>query len=180
MTNACSSASDKPAPAAIPAATTNALDKQIRQFAPVDLSAPVDALPPNEADALRHIIEAARLMDGLFLEQVWSGNAALQKRLESDTSAEGRAELHYFLINKGPWSRLDHNAVFVRKEFGVPEKPGQANFYPADATRDEVDKWIGTLKGDAHDKATGFFSVIRRGADGKFTIVPYNVDYRTR
>ena len=178
MTNARTSASDQPAPAATQAETATALYTQIRRFAPVDLSAPVDALPANEADALRHIIEAARLMDGLFLEQVWSGNAALQKRLESDTSAEGRAELHYFLINKGPWSRLDHNVVFVRKEFGVPEKPGQANFYPADATRDEVDKWIGTLKGDAHEKATGFFSVIRRGADGKFTIVPYSVEYQ--
>ena len=176
MTNAWTSTSDQPLAAA--AQKERVLDQQIRRFAPVDLSAPADALPANEADALRHIIEAARLMDGLFLEQVWSGNAALQKRLESDTSPEGRAELHYFLINKGPWSRLDHNAVFVRKEFGVPEKPGQANFYPVDATRDEVDKWIGTLTGDAHANATGFFSVIRRGADGKFTIVPYNVEYQ--
>ena len=31
----------------------------------------------------------------------------------------GRARLHYFLINKGPWSRLDHNAPFVP---GVPRQ----------------------------------------------------------
>ena len=45
------------------------------------------------------------------------------------------ARLHYFLINKGPWSRLDHNRVFIP---GVPAKPEAANFYPAGATKDEV------------------------------------------
>ena len=158
----------------------SALDTQTRRFAPVDITAAVDSLPANEADALRHIIAAARAMDGLFLEQVWAGNPALLTQLASDTTADGRAELHYFLINKGPWSRLDHNASFVRREFAVPEKPAQANFYPADATKEEVDQWIGGLKGDAHAQATGFFSVIRRGADGKFIVVPYNVAYQNQ
>jgi hypothetical protein len=186
MTSACGS-SDSPAPAATPASSTqaaatpvSALDKQIRRFAPVDLSASVDGLPPNEVDALRHIIAAAEVMDGLFLDQVWSGNAAMLKRLQGDTSPQGRAELHYFLINKGPWSRLDHNAVFVRQDLNAPPKPAQANFYPADATREEVDKWIGSLKGSAHDLATGFFSVIQRTADGKLTVVPYTVIYKER
>ena len=30
-----------------------------------------------------------------------------------DTSEVGRARLHYFLLNKGPWSRLDENEPFV-------------------------------------------------------------------
>jgi len=182
---ACESPSNPPATPATTASTSaaasaSALEIQTRRFAPVDLTAPVDTLPANEADALRHITAAARVMDGLFLEQVWAGNPALLTHLAADTSAEGRAELHYFLINKGPWSRLDHNASFVRKEFAVPEKPAQANFYPADATKEEVDKWIGSLKGDAHAQATGFFSVIRRGADGKFVTVPYNVAYQNQ
>ena len=41
-------------------------------------------------------------------------------QLLDDTTPLGRARLHYFLINKGPWSRLDHNAPFVP---GVPAKP---------------------------------------------------------
>ncbi|HXT71912.1 MAG TPA: hypothetical protein VN700_19315 [Vicinamibacterales bacterium] len=176
MSNACGTSSPPPPPAAAPA--VSALDQQIARFAPVDISAPIDGLPANEADALRHIIAAARVMDDLFLNQVWSGNAVLQKRLEADTAATGKSELHNFLINKGPWSRLDHNAVFVRPEFNVPAKPEQANFYPADATRDEVDKWVGTLKGPAHEAATGFFTVVKRGADGKLTTVPYSTEYQ--
>jgi hypothetical protein len=186
ITMACESPSNSPAPP--PAATTsmsataqpNPVEIQIRRFAPVDLTAPVDSLPASEAGALRHIIAAAGVMDGLFLEQVWAGNPALLTHLASDPSPAGRAELHYFLINKGPWSRLDHNAVFVRKAFAVPGKPAQANFYPADATKEEVDKWIASLKGDANAQATGFFSVIRRGADGKLMAVPYNVAYQNQ
>ena len=183
ITMACQSSSNAPAapPATTPtAAPPSALETQTRRFAPVDLIAPVDTLPANERDALRHIIAAARVMDGLFLEQVWAGNPALLTHLAADTSPDGRAELHYFLINKGPWSRLDHNAAFVRKEFAVPEKPAQANFYPADATKEEIDTWIGSLKGDAHAQATGFFSLIRRGADGKLMTVPYNVAYQNQ
>ena len=131
---ACGLPSNEPAQAQATSSPTSgtaapsALETQTRRFAPVDLTAPVDALPANEAEALRHIIAAARVMDGLFLEQVWAGNSTLLTQLAADTSPQGRAELHYFLINKGPWSRLDHNASFVRKEFAVPEKPPQANF----------------------------------------------------
>ena len=158
----------------------SAVETQARRFAPVDLAAGVESLPPGEAEALKHILSAAKIMDGLFLEQVWAGNPALLTALARDASAEGRAELHYFLINKGPWSRLDHNEPFLRKEFGVPRKPEQANYYPADATKEEVDKWIGSLKGDAHAQATSFFTLIRRGPDGKLMPVPYNVAYQNQ
>ena len=176
MTAACSPQTDSAAPAAAPTPAT--LERQTARFAPVDLTANIESLPANEADALRHILLAARIMDGLFLEQVWAGNPALLTELARDASPEGRAALHYFLINKGPWSRLDHNEPFLGTEFAVPAKPAQANFYPADATKEEIDKWVATLKGEAHARATGFFSVIRRGADGKLVAVPYNVAYQ--
>ena len=155
-----------------------ALETKIRRFAPVQLVTSTDGLPASELDALKHILAAAQVMDGLFLEQVWAGNATMLSQLARDTSAEGRAELHYFLINKGPWSRLDHNEPFLRKEFGVPPKPAQANFYPEDATREEVDKWIASLKGDAHAQAAGFFTLIRRDAAGRLASVPYSIAYQ--
>jgi hypothetical protein len=167
-------ASQTPAPAGAPASS---LERQIGRFAPVDLSAPVEGAGV-EQPVLAEILKAARIMDGLFLEQVWAGNAALLTQLGRDTSPEGRSELHYFLINKGPWSRLDQDAAFVRSGYAVPAKPEQANFYPADATKEEIEKWFGTLKGEAHARATGFFSVIRRSADGGLVAVPYSVAYQ--
>ena len=86
-------------------APTSPLAAKIRQFAPTELSADTSHLSENDRKALDKLIEAARLLDPLFLRQVWSGNEALLKKLESDTSPEGRERLHYFMINKGPWSR---------------------------------------------------------------------------
>ena len=163
-----------------PPPVATSLDPKIARFAPVEIRVPVDGLPANEAAALQHIIRAAQVMDLLFLEQVWEGNPQLLQKLSQDTTPEGKARRHYFMINKGPWSRLDHNEGFLPAEFGVPAKPAQANYYPADATKEEVDKWITGLKGDAHAQATSFFTAIRRGPDGKLTAVPYSTVYQDK
>ncbi len=159
------------------APATTRLDARIRRFAPVEIAPSVEPLPRNEREALAQLVKAAMLMDGLFLEQVWAGNPSLLTHLAADRTPEGQAELHYFLINKGPWSRLDHNEPFLRLAT-CRAKPPQANFYPADATKEEVEKWFGTLKGDAHAAAVGFFTVIRRGADRRLIAVPYSFEYQ--
>ncbi len=167
-----------PAPAAAPERVdpaVAALATQSARFAPTDLSADVAALPESERRALAHMVRAAQVMDALFLRQVWAGNDALLTALVTDDTPLGRARLGYFLVNKGPWSRLDHHEPFVP---GVPAKPASANFYPADATKDDVEKWIATLAGPARQAATGFFTTIRRGANGQFMAVPYNVEYQ--
>jgi hypothetical protein len=169
------------APATTSPATTSGQSSALRtmtaRFAPADINANVGALPDNERRALGKLVDAARLMDSLFLRQVWAGNDALLQRLSRDAIAGGESvdRLHYFLINKGPWSRLDHNKAFID---GVPEKPASANFYPAGATKDEIQTWIDSLQATAKSAATGFFTTIRRGPDGRLTAVPYSVEYQ--
>ena len=146
-----------------------------RLFVPVEIAADLSGLPGSERDALAHIVDAARVMDGLFLEQVWAGNPAMLLSLLNNQSATGVARLDFFLLNKGPWSRIEDNRRFVP---GAPEKPPGANFYPVDATRDEIAAWFNQLEGQARREATGFFTTIRRGADGGFSIIPYSVEYQ--
>lgn len=152
-----------------------ALAAKIARFAPTEIAADVSALPPNERQALVEMIRAAQVMDAIFLEQVWAGNEAMLLDLLDDHSETGKARLHYFLINKGPWSRLDGNEPFVP---GAPPKPASANYYPADATREDIERWIASLPPAERARATGFFTTIRRGPDGRFTIVPYSVEYQ--
>ena len=144
-------------------------------FAPVDIGADVASLPRSERAALARIIDAARVMDALFLEQVWAGNPALLLELQGDRSASRQAQLAFFLVNKGPWSRVEGNRPFVP---GVPSKPEGAAYYPPDATRDEIAAWIEGLSGDARAAATGFFTVIRRSVDGGLQAVPYSLEYQ--
>ena len=152
------------------------LAKKISRFAPTTLTANTARLSAGDRQALKKIIEAARLLDPLFLRQVWSGNDELHKKLEADKSAVGRQRLHYFLINDGPWSRLDENEPFIEGVPGV--KPPQANFYPDDITKDEFNSWLAGLSDSEKEKATGYFYTIRRDAGGKLMSVPYNEEYR--
>ena len=146
-----------------------------RLYAPVEIGADIDALPASERAALAHILAAARVMDALFLEQVWAGNPSLLMALQDDGSPAGRARLEYFLLNKGPWSRLEDDRAFLP---GVPPKPAGAAYYPPDASRDEVASWIDGLSGEAREAATGFFTTIRRGPGGALRAVPYSVEYQ--
>jgi hypothetical protein len=154
-----------------------ALKTMASRFARVEVGADLSRLSDNERRALGKIVEAARVMDALFLRQVWAGNEALLLDLVRDNTPIGQARLQYFLINKGPWSRLDHDAPFIP---GVPAKPPSANFYPADATKGDVEAWLKGRPERERAEATGFFTTIRRGATGakQFTIVPYNVEYQ--
>jgi len=163
------SAQAPPDPAAV------RLDGMAARFAPVPIVADVSALPAAERQALGKLVEAARVIDALFLRQVWAGNEALLLSLVADESPLGRARLHYFLINKGPWSRLDRNAPFIP---GVGEKPPEANFYPAGATKEEVEAWLKGLPPPEAERARGFFTTIRRGPGGDLVAVPYSLEYQ--
>ena len=156
-------------------ATAGDVEAQIARFAPVDLTADISTLPANEKQALTRLVQASKIIDTLFLRQVWAGNEQMLQELQRDQSPVGRARLHYFLLNKGPWSRLDENAPFIP---GAPPKPPQANFYPDGVSKEEVESWIKTLPDAQRRAATGFFTTIRRGPDGKLTAVPYSVEYQ--
>ncbi|HET6889497.1 MAG TPA: hypothetical protein VFH31_00220, partial [Pyrinomonadaceae bacterium] len=151
------------------------LAKKIGRFSPTILTANTARLSANDRRALTKIIEAAKLMNPLFLRQVWSGNEALKRKLEADKSVVGQQRLHYFLINDGPWSRLDNDEPFIE---GVPrEKPPGANHYPEDMTKEEFNKWVEGLSEEEKQKATGFFYLIRRDNNGQLKAVSYSEAY---
>ncbi len=158
--------------AALDAAT---LQRMAARFAPTEVTAGVDALPAQERAALAKIVEAARIFDTLFLRQVWSGNEPLLLQLAQDATPLGRARLHLFVIEKGPWSNLDHDAPFIP---GVPPRPDQGTFYPPGSTKQEIYTWYQSLPPRDREAATGFFTVIRRTPDGRLGWAPYSIEYQ--
>jgi hypothetical protein len=151
------------------------LNQMSARFAPVEIRADLSSLPVGERRALASLVKAARMTDALFMRQMWAGNEAMLLRLMEDTTPLGRARLDYFLLNRGPWSRLDDNAIFIP---GAPVKPEAANFYPTGATKAEVEAWVNGLEGEGRAAATGFFTTIRRNAAGNFEAVPYSLEYQ--
>lgn len=151
------------------------LEAMAARFAPVDVRVDLSALPANERSALAKLVEASRIIDALFLRQRAPAVPARLLALAADDSPLGRARLAYFVLNKGPWSELDHDQPFIP---GAGPKPGGGNFYPLDATREEVDAWLRALPEAQRTEATGFFTTIRRNADGGLAAVPYSLEYQ--
>ncbi len=156
------------------APNTKALQQMAARFAPTEISADLSKLSDVDRRVLAKLVEASKIVDALFLRQAWAGNESMLVDLVRDQSPEGRARLHYFLINKGPWSRIDHDAVFVP---GAPAKPVGANYYPEGASKADLERWIQSLPEAERARATGFFTVIRRSGNA-FMLVPYNVEYQ--
>jgi hypothetical protein len=153
------------------------LQKMAARFAPTNISADLSTLSAADKQVLAKLVEASKIMDALFLRQVWAGNETVLVDLSQSQTVEGRARLHYFLINKGPWSRLDHDETFVPR---APAKPAGANFYPEGASKSDLERWMQALPAAERTRATGFFTLVRRlgSASGTFTLVPYNVEYQ--
>jgi hypothetical protein len=150
------------------------LERMIARFAPVELRADTSKLSAPDKQALEKLIAAARLVDDLFLTQYWSGNHALYRKLQQDTTPLGKARLRYFWINKGPWSALDDHKAFLP---GVPaRKPLGASFYPEDMTKQQFEDWVKTLSKEQKEQAEGFFTVIRKSGEG-FQPVPFSKEY---
>ncbi|MBW8868812.1 MAG: hypothetical protein JF610_16035, partial [Acidobacteria bacterium] len=138
---------------------TTHLQQMTARFAPTEISVSLAKLSANDRKVLAKLVEASKVMDAIFLRQVWAGNEAMLIDLARDESAEGRARLRNFLINKGPWDRLDHNKAFVP---GAPAKPAGANFYPEGAAKADIDTWMKSLPEAERAKAVGFFTVVHR------------------
>jgi hypothetical protein len=151
------------------------LKQMSARFAPVELKHEESGLSAGDRRALPKLVEAAKVLNLVFMDQLWSGDRALYEKLQKDTSPLGKERLHYFWLNKGPWSDLDGHAAFLP---GVPErKPLGANFYPEDMKREEFEAWAKALPAPAREQAEGFFTVIRRTAGRQLAAVPYNKAY---
>jgi hypothetical protein len=142
------------------------------QFAPTPLSADTSHLTAGDRQALGKLIQAARLIDDIFLQQYWSGDKALARQLREDTSPVGKARWALFEIYKGPWSDLDAHRAFLPDV--TERKPLGANFYPEDMTREEFDRWTASLPAHEAELAKSFFTVIRRAPGSRqLEIVPF-------
>jgi hypothetical protein len=160
------------------------LEKMTSRFAPTPLRVDTSKLSPGDQRALVKLIEAARLLNDVFMQQIWSGNIALYSRLQKDGTPLGRARLHYFWLNKGPWSDIDDYKAFLP---GVPPRklPG-ANFYPENMSKEDFESWVAILPEAQQKEAKGFFSVIRWKEEAKaqnpknreLISIPYGEEYK--
>jgi hypothetical protein len=145
------------------------MEQRMSRYAEVEISVPWNLISDKQTAVLEKIYRASKIMDQLFLIQVWDKNLALKEELDAKGDDITR---EFFAINFGPWDRLQDNEPFI----GTEEKPDGANFYPADMTKEEFNNWLAAHPADKESFESNF-TVIRRTPDGGLKAVPYSKEY---
>src|SRR5436305_10927527 len=79
------------------------------RFAPVKLKYDASRLSPGDRKALDKLVEAGRVLNFLFMDQLWSGDRALYEKLRQDKTPLGQERFRAFWLSKGPWSDIDEH-----------------------------------------------------------------------
>ena len=114
------------------AATPDAaeLRKMAARFARPELKVDISHLSSGDKAALAKLVQAARIVDDIFMGQLLERRPHAVRRTEEGHHTTRPARLHYFWLNKGPWSDLDGHTHFCRS--AGDGNPLGANFYPED------------------------------------------------
>ncbi len=148
------------------------LKHKISQFAKTEIKYDEALLNEKQKIVVKKLYEAAKIMDDIFLDQVYSKNYEIKERLLKSNDPLDKLRLEYFNIMFGPFDRLDHDKPFIGKE----KKPLGANFYPADMTKEEFNTWINNHPKDKKP-FTSEFTVIRK-KDNNLVAIPYSEYYK--
>ena len=153
------------------------LKEKIAKFVPTELKYDSSTLDEREKIVVEKLYLASKIMDELFLDQVYSKNYEIRKSLmeqAANGTEKAKLELELFTIMFGPFDRLDHDAPFI----DTLKKPLGANFYPEDMTKEEFEKWI---KDNPNDEKifTSEFTIIRRN-NGKLVAIPYSEFFKDK
>lgn len=145
---------------------------ELAKLAPVELQADLSGLSSKDFQVLIRLVEAAKIMDELFLLQVNPENPAIRAALQQSDDPQDSLYLELFTIMFGPWNRLAEHRPFINRK----EKPAGAGFYPEDMTKEEFLNAI-EEKPAKKEALTGTFTVVKRDESGRLTAIPYHEEY---
>jgi len=145
---------------------------ELNKLAPVALQCDLSTLSDGDRQALAKLVEAAKVIDELFLVQVNPENPQIRMELLKSKNPDDKYYLDLFNIMFGPWDRLEHDKPFINKK----EKPLGAGFYPEDMSKEEFETF---LKEHPEQKEAfeGTFTIIKR-EQGTLKAVPYHEAYK--
>ncbi|MBN1300374.1 MAG: peptidase [Melioribacteraceae bacterium] len=147
------------------------IGKKISQYVKTDIKYDESLLDERQKIVVNKLYEAGKIIDEIFLDQVYSQNYQIREKLLKSEDPIDKLYLEYFNINFGPFDRLDHDKPFI----GNDPKPKGANFYPEDMTKEEFENFI-SANPELAAQFTSEFTVIRRD-NGKLTAIPYTEYY---
>ncbi|MFL6844169.1 MAG: dipeptidyl-peptidase 3 family protein [Allosphingosinicella sp.] len=163
-----------PSPPATPSASADAYDlaAQRAKIARIEMHPDTSFLNAEERDVVNDLIQAADLLNPVFLRQVSADNPAVREAIARSGRPDRALLLDWFDFNAGPWDTLADNRPF----WGERALPPGGGVYPADLTKDALDAYL-VAHLDEKAALTDPYTVVKRDGD-RLVAVPYSVEYR--
>jgi hypothetical protein len=141
----------------------------LAKLAPIEMKVDTSYLSAEERQVVNLLNQAALLMSEIYKRQATPD----YDRLRAEVVAKNDPKLlEKFDAFFGPWDPIGDNKPF----FGNQPKPPGAGFYPADLTKNELDKYIAAHP-DQKDALTSPYTVVQRQGD-RLVAVPYSQAYK--
>ena len=156
--SASNAATDRPQAAVESTPTETEKPSRFDIYAEVGLTADLSHLSDNQKQMISLLIDAGKIADDIFWQQVWGDKDALLSSIDDPKAKQ------FAIINYGPWDRLAADQPFM-ESYG-PRPPG-AGFYPEDMSKSEFEAWQQEGKDEQ-------YSLVKRDADGGLMLVPYS------
>ncbi len=135
-------------------------EAELTEYTSVKLTSDLSHLSDAQRAMIGKLIDASAWMEKAFWKQAYGEP---DPRL---SSLKDPALERFARINFGPWNRLEGNEPFVP---GVGEKPAGARFYPADISKESLER-----AAQAQPALLSLYTMVRRDAQGQLEAIPYS------
>jgi len=149
------------------------LKKEINKFKEIEIKPDLTGLSAKEKKLLFKLVDAAKLIHEIFLDQVHPKNLELKKELELLRGTDREDSLKMFEIHCAPFDTVTHTH-FINGQV----KLKGANFYPEDVTVEEFEEFI-KKNPEQRDSFTSPYFLIRR-KNNSLVAIPYSEAYKDK
>jgi hypothetical protein len=146
--------------------------QKLAQFKRIDMKVDFSELSSSEKEVLHKLGLAAKVLNRLYLEQVYSMNPDIRKEIMHKELPNKDELIKLFDLHFGPWDTLDNNKPF----YGDVQRPKGAGVYPVDLTKEEFNAWIEAHPEDKESFTSLYTVIVREGKSLK--AVPYSEYYK--
>ena len=129
-------------------------------------------IPKDLSAMLGHLKRAADHIDKIYWKQSSPRGLQMVETLRASPSQAAQSLARLLSIHYGPWDRHDDDSPFI----GRSSRPSGVSFYPADASRREIDQWTQDNLSEAPAVWSPYTVVKRQGAN--LVGVPYSRAYK--
>lgn len=149
------------------------LKERIDIYAPTVIKADISHLTENQKIVIEKLIEASKLADEIFWMQTSPESIPLRDSLAALNTPEAKEALEFVKINYGPYDLNKDGERMIGH--GPEDKPAQANFYPQDLSKEELEKYI-AANPEQKEELYSLYTVVKRDGE-KLKAIPYHKAY---